>query len=43
MKILLHARKKGFHSYLLEQPSNLPFGNSREDILIVGPEYEERD
>lgn len=38
LKILLHARQKGFHSYVVEQDPALPFGNSREDIIIVGSE-----
>ena len=42
MEILLHIRKKGWHAYLYEQPQDLPFGNTREDILIVGPEYSDR-
>ncbi|MDH5180890.1 MAG: class I SAM-dependent methyltransferase [Gammaproteobacteria bacterium] len=42
MDILLHVRKKGFHSYLVEQPADLPFGNTREDILIVGPEWKRK-
>lgn len=37
--ILKMIREKGFHAYLLDQPQNLPFGNTREDILVVGPEY----
>ena len=37
--ICLHIRKRGFHAYILNQPQNLPFGNTREDILVVGPEY----
>lgn len=33
-KLLQRLRKKGFESYLLPQPKNLPFSYSREDILI---------
>lgn len=33
-------RKKDFNAYILDQPQNLPFGNTREDILIVGPEFD---
>jgi SAM-dependent methyltransferase len=29
------GRKLGFETYLLEQPPELPFGNSREDLLFV--------
>jgi SAM-dependent methyltransferase len=36
-----HIRSKGFNAYILDQPQSLPFGNTREDILIVGPEYED--
>lgn len=32
--VLADARKQGFESYLLPQPSDLPFGQTREDILI---------
>lgn len=41
MEIISFIRGKGFHAYVLDQPQNLPFGNSREDILVVGPEYDE--
>ncbi|HEX7638965.1 MAG TPA: class I SAM-dependent methyltransferase [Burkholderiaceae bacterium] len=30
-----HARECGCESYLLSQPDDLPFGNTREDLLIV--------
>jgi len=43
LKMLGHIRRKGFNAYVLNQPQNLPFGNTREDILIVGPEYEEME
>jgi cyclopropane fatty-acyl-phospholipid synthase-like methyltransferase len=33
MQAILYGRSMGFESYLLPQPSALPFGNSREDIL----------
>jgi len=42
MEILLWFRKKGYHSYLLEQSPELPFGHTREDILIFGPEADRR-
>lgn len=41
VRILTHIRDKGFHAYVLDQPQNLPFGNTREDILVIGPEYNE--
>lgn len=31
------ARNSGFESFVLPQPSVLPFGNTREDILFVAP------
>jgi trans-aconitate methyltransferase len=37
--ILKIYREKGFHTYLLNQHPKLSFGNTREDILIAGPEY----
>lgn len=37
-RMLLFFRKKGCHSYILEQNKNLPFGNTREDMVIVGKE-----
>lgn len=30
-------RSRGFHAYVLPQPSDLPFGHTREDLLIVRP------
>ncbi len=33
--ILTRYRNAGFETYLLEQPSNLPMSNRREDILII--------
>lgn len=32
------ARRIGCHSYILPQPRNLPWGNSREDLLVVKPD-----
>jgi SAM-dependent methyltransferase len=34
-RIVLEMRAAGFESYILEQPTDLPFGHTREDILIV--------
>lgn len=35
LKIIEYIRKKGFNAYILPQEPILPFGNTREDILIV--------
>ena len=40
LKLILHIRNRNYHAYVLDQPQTLPFGNTREDILIVGPEYD---
>jgi hypothetical protein len=37
LEILAAMRSKGLHSYVLPQPEDLPFGRTREDILIVKP------
>jgi SAM-dependent methyltransferase len=37
LRLLELTRQSGFESYVLPQPSNLPFGNSREDLLFVAP------
>lgn len=31
------GRSAGFECYVLPQPTNLPFGNTREDLLFVSP------
>ncbi len=36
-RLLLHARCAGFNAYLVPQPPDLPFGRTREDILLVAP------
>lgn len=41
LDILSYIRQKGLDAYVLNQAQELPFGNTREDILIVGPEYEQ--
>jgi len=33
--LLQRYRSRGFHTYLLPQPPDLPFGRTREDILIL--------
>ena len=39
MDLVTKLRGDGWHAYLYDQPQDLPFGNTREDILVVGPEY----
>ncbi len=41
IEMLKFVRHLGFHAYVVDQPQHLPFGNTREDIVIVGPEYED--
>ena len=38
LRLVKHIRSKNYHAYVLAQPENLPFGHTREDILIVHPE-----
>jgi SAM-dependent methyltransferase len=38
MEIVLRYRNLGFHVYLLPQPCDLPFGNTREDLVIIRPD-----
>jgi 2-polyprenyl-3-methyl-5-hydroxy-6-metoxy-1,4-benzoquinol methylase len=35
LRILHCYRTKGFHSYALPQPPDLPFGNTREDVFVA--------
>ena len=42
LKIIEYIRRKNFHAYVLDQPPNLPFGNTREDILVLSLENEDR-
>jgi hypothetical protein len=35
---LSRYRNIGMHSYVMAQPSDLPFGLTREDLLIVAPQ-----
>lgn len=37
VSVLSRYRGAGMHSHLLSQPADLPFGMTREDILIVAP------
>lgn len=41
-KLIADIRKSGFNAHTVKQPQNLPFGNTREDILIFGPEYADK-
>jgi len=38
-EIFLYFRNAGLNSFVLPQPTDLPFGNTREDLLIFGSEY----
>ena len=38
LNFLKHIRLQGFHAYILAQSSQLPFGHTREDILVIHPE-----
>lgn len=42
MKLLIHIRSIGHHAYVVDQPQKLPFGNTREDILVVGANFEQK-
>ena len=42
-KLLVHNRLNGYNSYILPQSRKLPFGNTREDLLIIHPEQEYPD
>jgi|LNFM01.2.fsa_nt_gb cyclopropane fatty-acyl-phospholipid synthase-like methyltransferase len=42
LRLMLRIREAGWHSYLLPQSPGLPFGNTREDILVLGPEAVQR-
>ena len=35
LDLMMHIRNKGFEAYVLPQPLDLPFGGSREDILVM--------
>lgn len=37
LEICRRCRAEGFDAYVLRQPSHLPFGNTREDILVIRP------
>ena len=36
-ELIVRYRRRGLHVYLLPQPAGLPFGETREDFLIVRP------
>ena len=38
LSLIQRYRERGFGTYLLPQPSSLPFGRTREDVLVVAPE-----
>lgn len=38
-EVVNYVRGRGFNSYLSPQSALLPFGNTREDLLIFGPEH----
>jgi ubiquinone/menaquinone biosynthesis C-methylase UbiE len=38
MKILQQFRHQGYDTYILPQPPHLPFGYTREDILVIRPD-----
>lgn len=40
-ELILFIRSFGFETNWLPQKATLPFGNTREDIVIYGPEYEQ--
>jgi SAM-dependent methyltransferase len=35
LRFLRTTRERGFESYLLPQSASLPYGNTREDVLVV--------
>jgi hypothetical protein len=37
LTLLSRYRARGYESYVLAQPPDLPFGHTREDLLIVAP------
>lgn len=37
LQTIQYIRSKGYHAYIVDQPADLPFGNTREDILIKSP------
>lgn len=36
-RLLLHARAAGVDAYVVPQPPELPFGRTREDLLVIAP------
>ena len=38
IRLMGHIRLKGFHAYVLHQPQELPFGHTREGLLVIHPE-----
>lgn len=37
LRLMKEARMRGYESYLLRQPPDLPFGHTREDLLVTAP------
>ena len=37
VRTMLYIRKKGFHCYVIPQRADLPWGHTREDLLVVSP------
>jgi len=37
LSLMAFIRGEGFHAYVLPQLTNLPFGHTREDILVEKP------
>jgi trans-aconitate methyltransferase len=37
LELLRRARTNGFHAYVMRQPPDLPFGHTREDVVIERP------
>ena len=35
--LIEQLRNQGLHAFILPQPMNLPFGNTREDLLVIKP------
>jgi len=35
LRLILHIRSRGYNAYVMDQPSSLPWGFTREDILVT--------
>ncbi|HEY2345024.1 MAG TPA: methyltransferase [Xanthomonadaceae bacterium] len=38
LDLVVSYRRKGFQAYIVEQPDNLPFSRTREDVLLCAPD-----